>query len=117
MMGRTVRLDMRFDDGSLLARVMDSRGREAQPNQRRAGRQGRKEDGGGGGCCAAGDVACVILPFLLQRFGRQRAALVFVFFIVEWHVGAVEGAQVGMDVVLGRLRERWRKQLSMQMPC
>ena len=38
MMGHTVRLKVLLNDGSLLARVVDSRGREAQPDQRRAGR-------------------------------------------------------------------------------
>jgi hypothetical protein len=40
LVGSAMRLEVLFDDGSLLARVMDSRGGETQPNQRCAGGEG-----------------------------------------------------------------------------
>lgn len=44
MVGGALRLEMRLDDGSLLACVMDAGRCETQPDQRRAGGEGRKED-------------------------------------------------------------------------
>lgn len=84
-MRRTPASERGLDDLSLLSRVVDARRGEPESDQRHSSGQRRKEDGAGRGCCSAGDLAGVILPFLLEFLGAETIAFGLESVVIERH--------------------------------
>ena len=78
---------MRFDDGALLAGVVDTRGAEAEAEEGGAGCEGGEGDGHGGGGGAAGDVAGVDVPFVVEFGDSEVIAFCAELFVIERHFG------------------------------